>query len=105
MTRKIINIFKRSQRWILLLTVSGLTPAQADNCYLCGRGSAEHCKHYCRYHGPDTFENRHKCQDAGCKVSGTASCPTAVNYKVCTVSHAPANEERWVVTVTGDNRQ
>lgn len=57
----------------------------ADGCYTCGSGSSENCKHYCRYSGSDTFENRKKCEKAGCKISGTASCPTAANYKVCTV--------------------
>jgi len=57
--------------------------ARADGCYLCGSGSSEACKNYCRYSGSDTFENRKICQARGCKVSGTSSCPTAVNYKVC----------------------
>jgi hypothetical protein len=55
----------------------------ADGCYTCGSGSSENCKHYCRYSGSDTFENRKKCEKAGCKITGTASCPTASNYKVC----------------------
>ena len=56
--------------------------AEADGCYICGSGSA--CGDYCRYTGGDDFNNRKKCEAAGCKVSGTASCPTAANYKVCT---------------------
>ncbi|EHQ08456.1 hypothetical protein Lepil_3803 [Leptonema illini DSM 21528] len=60
------------------------TPAlSADGCYICGSGSTDACRDYCRYSGSDTFDNRKKCEKAGCKVSGTASCPTAVNYKVC----------------------
>lgn len=55
----------------------------ADGCYICGSGSTAGCRDYCRYGGSDTFDNRKKCEKAGCKVSGTASCPTAVNYKVC----------------------
>ena len=57
--------------------------ALADGCYICGSGSSDACKNYCRYSGSDTFENRKICEKRGCKVSGTASCPTAVNYKVC----------------------
>jgi len=102
MTEPVFPTMKNFSCWLLLLTILGLTPALADHCYLCGRGSAEHCKHYCRYQGPNTFENRHKCQEAGCKVSGAASYPTAVNYKVCTVSQAPDEENRQVVI--GDSR-
>ncbi len=57
--------------------------ASADGCYICGSGSAPQCKHYCRYSGSDTFAARKACEARGCKVSGTSSCPTAVNYKVC----------------------
>jgi len=73
---------------ITLLTLTSLVGVNkifADGCYICGSGSSENCKHYCRYSGSDTFENRKKCEQAGCKVSGTASCPTASNYKVCSV--------------------
>ena len=51
----------------------------------CGSGSSEQCKNYCRYSGSDTFNARKDCEKRGCKVSGTASCPTAVNYKVCMI--------------------
>lgn len=62
------------------------TPAMADNCYMCGSGSSDACKNYCKYSGSDNFENRKKCQAAGCKISGTSSCPTASNYMVCVAS-------------------
>lgn len=65
-------------------------PAQADGCYICSSGSTDACKDYCRYSGSDTQANRDKCKKAGCKIGGTASCPTAVNYKVCSAS-GPAN--------------
>jgi hypothetical protein len=73
---------------LALLTLSlvplfAVSSAFADGCYLCGGGSSEKCKDYCRYSGPDTFAARKVCESHGCKVSGTASCPTAVNYKVC----------------------
>ncbi|PKA05870.1 hypothetical protein CH375_02760 [Leptospira ellisii] len=55
----------------------------ADGCYICTTGSTDSCRDYCRYVGSDSFDNRKKCQDRGCKVGGTASCPSASNYKVC----------------------
>ncbi len=58
-------------------------PLNADGCYLCGSGSSPNCKDYCRYSGKDTQENRKKCEQAGCRISGTSSCPQAANYKVC----------------------
>ena len=61
-----------------------VTPAAASGCYICTRGSA--CGSYCRYSGRDTWDNRKKCRQAGCKIGGTASCPTGVNIKVCTGS-------------------
>lgn len=63
--------------------------ASADGCYLCGSGSTEACKNYCRYSGEDTFAARKLCQTRGCKISGTGSCPTAVNYKVCMAPTTP----------------
>ena len=57
--------------------------ARADGCYTCGSGSAARCADYCRYTGSDTFAARKECESRGCKVSGTASCPTAANAKVC----------------------
>lgn len=76
------------KKWLGLLSVLLLaaTPAMADNCYMCGSGSSDACKNYCKYSGSDTSEARKKCQAAGCKISGTASCPTAANYKICVAS-------------------
>jgi hypothetical protein len=74
-----------------LFTVSS---AFADGCYICGGGSSPSCKDYCRYSGSDTFAARKACEKQGCKVSGTASCPTAVNYKVCM---APASDSPTTV--------
>jgi hypothetical protein len=67
------------------LSVPTIAPqlARADGCYICGGGSSEACKNYCRYRGEDTFGARKECEKRGCKVTGTGSCPTAVNYKVC----------------------
>ena len=61
--------------------------AYADGCFLCKPGSSEACKHYCHYRGEDNWENRQKCQNAGCDIGGTASCPSAANYKVCYVEN------------------
>ncbi len=61
-------------------------PAMADGCYMCGSGSSDACKNYCKYSGSDTSEARKKCEKAGCKISGTASCSTAANVKICVVS-------------------
>ncbi len=65
--------------------------ARADNCYLCGSGSSDACKNYCRYSGQDTFAARKGCEKRGCKISGTSSCPTAVNYKVCLAPTLPGH--------------
>jgi len=70
---------------LLLILILGLfaVPAFADGCYICTSGSSDNCKNYCRYSGSDNQDNRKKCQKAGCKIGGTASCPSAANYKVC----------------------
>ncbi|OHD63474.1 MAG: hypothetical protein A2176_06545 [Spirochaetes bacterium RBG_13_51_14] len=51
----------------------------ADGCYICKSGSSAD---QCKYHGDDTFDQRKKCEAAGCKVGGTTSCSTAANVKV-----------------------
>lgn len=61
--------------------------AEANGCYICKPGSSEACRHYCSYRGEDDWENRQKCQKAGCEIAGTASCPTGGNYKVCYVKY------------------
>jgi hypothetical protein len=66
--------------------------ARADSCYMCGGGSSDVCKNYCRYSGQDTFAARKECEKKGCKIGGTSSCPTAVNYKVC---QAPTSTPRY----------
>ena len=76
-----------------LLWTPGLS---ADGCYLCGSGSSSACADYCRYRGSDNSENRKNCQKAGCKISGTASCPSAVNYKVCNAFQTKSISEMLV---------
>ncbi len=69
--------------------------ARADGCYICGSGSQPQCKDYCRYTGKDTFPARKECEKKGCKIAGTASCPTAVNYKVCEAPVVRPIEIAW----------
>ncbi len=70
-----------------LVTLTGApTKAFADGCYICRSGSSPGCRDYCRYRGKDTYANRKKCKVAGCKIGGTASCPTAVNYRICSAA-------------------
>lgn len=64
----------------LALSVT-VAPAAADGCYICRSGSS--CGQYCRYAGRDTFKKRRACIKAGCKIGGTASCPTAANVRIC----------------------
>lgn len=58
-----------------------LAGARADGCYICTSGSS--CGNYCRYAGRDSWEKRKACRKAGCKIGGTASCPTAANVRIC----------------------
>ncbi|MDF3818365.1 hypothetical protein P3G55_00555 [Leptospira sp. 96542] len=61
------------------MTVFASTTAVfAEDCFLCGNGSTNGCQQ-CR--GND----RRACENKGCKISGTASCSTAANVKVCKV--------------------
>lgn len=69
--------------------------AAADGCLICTSGSS--CGQYCRYSGSDNSENRKKCRKAGCKIGGTASCPTGANIKICSASLVgPAPKYAWV---------
>lgn len=64
------------------------TPAMADLCYLCGSGSSNGCQQCKARGGKDTGEARKICRKLGCKITGTASCSTAANVKVCKVKKA-----------------
>ena len=57
------------------------TMLSADGCYLCASGSA--CGNQCRYGSSDSSSARKACEKKGCKITGTASCSTAANVKVC----------------------
>lgn len=59
-----------------------------DACVTCGSGSSNGCQQ-CRLPGGDTQANRKECEKKGCKITGTASCSTAANVKVCKLETAP----------------
>jgi hypothetical protein len=73
---------------IFFVTTGWIGTASAADCYICTRDSSGDCKEsgYCNPGGSDTSENRKKCQNKGCKIGGTASCPTAANAKICKAS-------------------
>ncbi|MCE9500424.1 MAG: hypothetical protein K8R21_07995 [Leptospira sp.] len=66
---------------VVLFTGVSVQMNASDGCYICSSGGP--CQQ-CKYFGSDTFDARKKCEKAGCKVSGTTSCSTAANVKVCT---------------------
>ena len=59
-----------------------LTASASETCFNCGTGSTNGCQQ-CR--GTD----RSACEKKGCKISGTASCSTAANVKVCKLEKTP----------------
>ena len=65
-----------------LLTAS---PALAAVCFNCGSGSSNGCKQCRSRSGKDTFKDRKICKKIGCKITGTGSCSTAANVKVCSI--------------------
>jgi hypothetical protein len=75
--------------WFLLASLAligasaAARTASADGCYICERGSSGACRDYCHYSGADTYDNRHRCEARGCRIGGTASCPSAANVRVC----------------------
>ena len=64
----------------LVVWTTAPLPAEAG-CYICTSGSS--CGQYCRYGGSDTGAKRKGCRKAGCKIGGTASCPTGSNIRIC----------------------
>ena len=67
---------------VVAAVIGPASVAHADGCYNCGAGSTNGCQQ-CRYSGSDTFAARKVCQQKGCKITGTSSCSTAANIKVC----------------------
>jgi len=60
---------------IALITMLAAPALFAEDCLLCGSGSKNGCQQ-CR-------GDRKSCENKGCKVSGTGSCSTAANVKIC----------------------
>ncbi len=75
-----------------MVALSWSLPAWADGCYICSPDSA--CGQYCRHSGTDNADNRKKCIAAGCKIGGTASCPTGKNIKTCAAELSPLERLR-----------
>ncbi|WP_408605702.1 hypothetical protein [Leptospira fainei] len=78
----------------LFSTLFFVSPISADGCYLCAVGSSDSCRDYCRFSGAESFDTRKKCENKGCKVTGTASCPTASNSKVCSAILSDSTVDR-----------
>lgn len=73
---------------LFLATGAFATEARADGCYICSSGSSASCADYCRYSGSDTQEARDRCRRMGCRIGGTASCPSAANVTICRAPQA-----------------
>ncbi|TGL75650.1 hypothetical protein [Leptospira jelokensis] len=76
-----------------MLVLFSSTAVFADDCFLCGSGSTNGCQQ-CR--GKD----RKACEEKGCKISGTSSCSTAANVKVCKVDRSYDD-----LTIVGTKKQ
>jgi hypothetical protein len=69
---------------VLVCSLMLAAPAMAgDLCFNCGSGSSNGCKQCKSRSGKDTQQDRKTCKDLGCKITGTGSCSTAANVKVC----------------------
>jgi len=60
---------------VVMITMLASPALFAEDCLLCGSGSKNGCQQ-CR-------GDRKSCEAKGCKISGTASCSTAANVKIC----------------------
>ncbi len=66
---------------LMLITLFvAASPVSAELCYMCGSGSS--CQQ-CRAGGDDTQAARNACKTRGCNITGTTSCSSAANVKVC----------------------
>ncbi len=66
---------------LLVLFVGMIAPAvtlNAETCFSCGRESKGACQGAQQCRG-----TRDSCTKSGCKISGTSSCSTAANVKIC----------------------
>lgn len=69
---------------IFALSIPFISISAGDKCVMCGSGSSNGCQQCKLNNNEDSFKNRKACENAGCKISGTTSCSTAANVKVCT---------------------
>jgi len=86
---------------ILTFVIAGglaYNPLSADGCYNCSSSSSNGCEQ-CRYGSSDTFEMRKKCKAAGCDITGTSSCSTAANVKVCTAMKPKTQFEKFLASL------
>jgi hypothetical protein len=60
--------------------VSGSAIVAGEKCVNCSSSSS--CNQ-CRLGSKDTSAGRKRCEKMGCKITGTGSCSTASNVRVC----------------------
>jgi len=67
----------------LFLSICAPAVAVAEDCLLCGQDSTDKCDGASQCRG-----TREHCKSIGCKISGTGSCSTAANVKICELGEA-----------------
>jgi len=77
--RKLIAAAVSTLSLLALLLAPSLS--RADLCFNCASGSS--CQQCRARGGSDTQAARQACEKMGCKITGTGSCSTAANVKVC----------------------
>lgn len=73
----------------LALLAFAPTTASAEDCLLCAKDSDKTCEGAQQCRG-----TREHCREIGCKITGTASCSTAANVKICE-SAQPELQPQW----------
>lgn len=64
---------------VICLTLGlGVSIASADDCLMCAKDSTDKCAEHQQCRG-----TRAHCRSIGCKITGTSSCSTAANVKIC----------------------
>lgn len=79
--KKIISVAGTLVFAFFMVVANTGTSNAGQLCFLCGSGSS--CQQCASASGKDTQNDRKICKERGCKVSGTSSCSTAANVKVC----------------------
>src|SRR5687767_5444272 len=90
---RLMTLFAAAASFALLLTI---TPGvQAADCFNCNnKESKDKCS------GADQCRGtRDECQKAGCKITGTASCSTSANVKICLSNELEPYQERLDITL------